>query len=125
MTKGDYAQVSNVVRELFDEELRSLAMAARARIRELVPHATEEIRRGWNLLGFNAPHYFAFITQREGQVTIGFERGVLLDDPDKLLYGTGTQVRWVTIRRRADLARPALAALILQAAEPPQRSTSR
>lgn len=40
---------------------RRLVEAARKRIAKNVPHATERLRAGWGLIGYNAPSYFAFI----------------------------------------------------------------
>jgi hypothetical protein len=96
--------------------LRPLLAAARARVLAAVPGCTERLRAGWGLLGYDAPRYFAYVVPMPDHVRIGFERGVLLADPAGLLRGTGTQVRHVEIRRASDLKRPALAALLRQAA---------
>lgn len=98
-------------------ELRPLVQAARRRILALVPGATERLRPGWGLIGYDAPRYFAFVVPASDHVRIGFERGVLLEDPAGLLRGAGRQVRHVELRRPADLRSPALAALVRQAAE--------
>src|SRR5687767_13694241 len=85
--------------------LRRLMKAARATIKILVPSAAEGVRVGWWLLGFSAPRYFAFVAPAEDEVRIGFEHGVLLDDQWGLLEGTGSQVRWIRVRRIEDLER--------------------
>src|SRR5688572_27373841 len=87
----------------FDPRLRRLAGAARKRILTAVPHATERVRLGWRLIGYDAPAYFAFISLEGNSVRIGFEWGVMLTDPSGLLEGTGTQVRYVMIRSASDL----------------------
>src|SRR5687767_6850897 len=97
--------------------LRPLMVAARARIKALVPTATEAVRVGWGLLGFSAPRYFAFVVAAQGEVRIGFEHGILLDDEWGLLEGTGTQVRSIRLRRIEDLEREGIAPLITQAAD--------
>jgi len=81
-----------------------------------VPGATERLRAGWGLLGYDAPRYFAYVVPMPDHVRIGFERGVLLEDPAGLLRGAGTQVRHVEVRRLADLRSPALTALLREAA---------
>jgi len=96
--------------------LRPLVQAARRRVLAAVPGATERLRAGWGLLGYDAPRYFAFVVPTPDHVRIGFERGVLLEDPAGLLRGGGVQVRHVEIRAAADLEAPALAALLRQAA---------
>ena len=102
-----------------DPRARKLAEAARRRIVAVVPHATERLRAGWGLIGYNAPAYFAFIVPGPDHVRIGFEWGVELPDPSGLLEGSGKQVRYVTVRSVQDLRNPALAALRTAAALPP------
>jgi hypothetical protein len=98
--------------------VRRLVEASRRAVLAAVPGSTERLRAGWGLLGYDAPGYFAYVVPQRDHVRIGFERGVLLEDPDGLLEEDGTQVRHVTIRATRDLARPALAALLRQAASP-------
>lgn len=111
--------------------VRRLVQAARKRLLELVPGATERLRVGWGILGYDAPGYFAFVAPQADHVRIGFERGVLLDDPGGILEGRGSQVRHVCIRSEQDLAGDALARLVRQAAEmvarraPPRRGSKR
>jgi hypothetical protein len=96
--------------------VRRLVEGARRRVLTAVPGATERLRAGWGLIGYDAPAYFAYVVPMRDHVRIGFERGVVLEDPDGLLQGTGTQVRHVVIRAAAALGAPALAALLRQAA---------
>ena len=104
-----------------DPAVRRLANDARKRIMSVVPHATERLRAGWGLIGYNAPAYFAFIVPDEDAVRIGFEWGVALPDPTGLLESDGKQVRYVTVREAQDLRLPALAELLIAAAAiPPQ-----
>lgn len=106
---------------------RRLVESARARIQSIVPGATEKLRPGWGLIGYNAPAYFAFIVPERDALRIGFEWGVMLSDPRGLLEGTGSQVRYVTIRTARDLAAPPLAELLRAAAtiRPPPRARRR
>ena len=103
---------------------RRLAVAARRRILRVVPGAVEKLRPGWGLIGYNAPAYFAFIALGPDGLRIGFEWGVMLSDPTRLLEGTGNQVRYVAIRAARDLATPAFAELLRAAAaiRPPPRT---
>ena len=117
------AEVTAFLRQLPRAE-RELALAARDRIRQLVPSATEAVRAGWGLLGFSAPRYFAFLAPAPAAahaagelLRLGFEQGVLLEDPWGLLVGAGTQVRFIPLAEVSDLARPGVDALLLQAAE--------
>jgi hypothetical protein len=96
-------------------EVRRLVEAARRAVLAAVPGATERLRAGWGILGYDAPRYFAYVAPQRDHVRLGFERGVLLVDPAGLLEGRGTQVRHVVIRSAQDLRRPALLALLRQA----------
>jgi hypothetical protein len=93
-----------------------LVEAARRRVLTAVPAATERLRAGWGLIGYDAPAYFAYLAPMKDHVRIGFERGAVLEDPGGLLQGTGTQVRHVEVRSATELRAPALAALLRQAA---------
>ena len=103
---------------------RRLAAAARRRILHVVPGSVEKLRPGWGLIGYNAPAYFAFIAPGPDGLRIGFEWGVMLSDPTQLLEGTGSQVRYVPIGSARDLASPAFAELLREAAaiRPPPRA---
>ncbi len=96
--------------------VRRLVQASRRRILAVVPGATERLRAGWGILGYDAPRYFAFVAPMKDHVRIGFERGVVLPDPAGILEGNGTQVRHVVVRKPSELRNPALAALLREAA---------
>jgi hypothetical protein len=96
---------------------RRLMEKARAKIKALVPSANEGVRTGWGLLGFSAPRYFAFLAWSKGEVRLGFDQGVLLDDDWRLLEGSGTQVRSILLRSPDDLEHQGVTALIAQAAD--------
>ena len=100
---------------------QGLAQDARASVMSVVPHAVERLRGGWGLIGYNAPHYFAFIVPEADRLRIGFEWGALLPDPSRLLEGEGKQVRYITISSAEQLNTPALAALLETAAAMPPR----
>ncbi len=96
-------------------EVRRLLETARRALLAAVPGATERLRAGWGILGYDTPapaRYFAYLAPQRDHVRLGFERGVLLPDPEGLLEGKGVQVRYLTIRTAADLRRPAVRALL-------------
>lgn len=107
-------------------KVRRIVERARKRILAVVPTATEKLRPGWGLLGYNAPTYFAFIAPGREDVRIGFEWGGELPDPDGVLVGSGSQVRYFMVRTLGDLKAPALTALLREAAaiRPPPRSSA-
>jgi len=108
----------------FHPPLVQLAEGARSRILSAVPHASERVRLGWRLIGYNAPAYFAFISFERDHIRIGFEWGILLPNHSGLLEGTGSQVRTIPVRSAADLRKAALTALLRSAAAivPPPRT---
>jgi hypothetical protein len=112
---------------LCEPSVRRLAESARKRILAVVPDAKEKLRPGWGLIGYNAPAYFAFIEPARNQVRIGFEWGVMLPDPKRLLEGDGSQVRYFTLRTAAALRSPELTAFLRAAAaiRPPPREARR
>ncbi|HSL32425.1 MAG TPA: DUF1801 domain-containing protein [Candidatus Limnocylindrales bacterium] len=86
-------------------EHRALANALRDIVRRAVPDAIERVRPGWGLIGYDVPvgrrtRYFAWIWPEPEHVHLGFEHGVLMDDPQRLLKGRGVtkKVRWLTFQ---------------------------
>jgi Domain of unknown function (DU1801) len=50
-------------------------------------------------------------------VNLGFHRGSELSDPERILEGTGKQMRHIKIRNMSDLDRPAIRAYLQEACE--------
>ena len=91
--------------ERFDPAVRETSRAAAALIHESVPGVIVRVHLGWNLIGYRCPagrssRYFCFIAPLDDHVRLGFEYGIALDDPDELLEGDGTQVRYVRLDGR-------------------------
>ena len=86
-------------------------------IHEVVPEASESIRMGWRCGAFRHPEvgYFAGVFPGEDAVRIGFEFGVLLPDPDEILTGEGSQLRYVVAPLSGE-APPASLHVLLRAA---------
>jgi Domain of unknown function (DU1801) len=82
--------------------------AAAAWLRQVVldalPDAHEVVYRGWHALGYHHPQagYLCAVFPRADDVLLGFERGVLLDDPHGLLGGEGRTVRYVRVEVPGD-----------------------
>ena len=110
--------------------LRELANSLRALVRETVPDATESVNAGWKLLAYRIPvgkrtAYWGYIGVDGDHAHLGFEYGILLHDPKKLLQGNGTQVRYLTIRSKRDVRKQAFADLIRQAVAIASRNDKR
>lgn len=87
----------------FPDPIRVLGEALRAVVMGTVPDALERVRPGWGLIGYDAPAgrrtaYFAYVAPEPIHIHLGFEHGVLMDDPDRRLEGAGItrRVRWLT-----------------------------
>jgi hypothetical protein len=90
----------------YSTEIRDMAQRLRDIVHEAVPEATERVRSGWRLIGFDVPvgrrtRYFAFVAPEPEHVHLGFEYGVWLTDDDGMLRGAHLdlkKVRYVTYR---------------------------
>jgi hypothetical protein len=62
------------------------------------------VYRGWHGLGYHHPAagYVCAVFPRADDVLLGFEHGVLLDDPHGLLSGEGRTVRYVRVEAAGD-----------------------
>jgi cytidylate kinase len=80
-------------------EVADLTQVLRAVVRSALPMATEKINLGWHGLGYHDPEagYVAGIFPGDDSVKLGFEHGVGLPDPEGLLEGDGSQVRYVVL----------------------------
>ena len=99
--------------------MRAIAERLRSIVHGTVPEAIEAVRPGWRLIGYDVPNgrrtaYFGYIAPEPGHVHLGFEYGVLMDDPDRLLLGHVRQVRWLTFRPGDVIDEPLLAGLICE-----------
>jgi hypothetical protein len=106
----------------FDPAVRALALAARRRVRELLPGAVEEVDVRDGLLGYSfIPGTYkgliVAIAPQRGYVNLMFAKGAELRDEHGLLEGTGKRARHVKLRDRERLDDPALRHLIAAAAE--------
>ncbi len=89
----------------FPPPMRAITERLRAIVQAALPDAIERVRPGWRLIGYDVPvgrrsAYVGYIAPEVEHVHLGFEWGVLMDDPRGLLQGAGItrQVRWLTFR---------------------------
>jgi hypothetical protein len=104
-------------------DLRQIAERLRTVVLATVPGVVERVRPGWGLIGYDLMIgrrlvYFCWVWPESVHVHLGFQRGVLMDDPGRRLQGRGTtkQVRWLTFRPGDPIDPRVLAPLILEAA---------
>jgi hypothetical protein len=92
-------------------KLRTVAAGLRA----LVKKAALALKEGvnpWGLPMFDAGGPFGYFMIGRSHVTFGLYEGTSLDDPEKLLEGTGKSLRHVKLRRVEDLNRPGFRKLV-------------
>jgi len=103
--------------------MREIAEWLRGVVARAVPGATERVRAGWRIIGFDLPLdprrsvYFAWVMIESVHVHLGFPQGVLMADPRGLLDGAGItkKARWATLKPDSLLDELDLAELVQEA----------
>jgi hypothetical protein len=115
---------SDMFLSAYPDEIRALADTLRAVVRRAAPDAIERVRAGWRLIGYDLPvgrrtAYFAFVAPEPLHVHLGFERGIFMADPDRVLEGAHLKlrkVRFTTYRPGDVIPEAALVGLTQEAA---------
>jgi len=133
-SKYNQATMSRTIAESIPAELflegyspgvRATVDTLRCVVREAVPDAVERVRLGWRLIGYDVPfargtRYFAFVWPDPERAHLGFEYGVWLPDPERVLRGAHLRlrkVRYVTYSPGDRIPESALIDFTRQAAE--------
>ncbi len=90
----------------YTDEMRALAETLRAVVRRAAPDAIERVRSGWRLIGYDLPVgrrtvYFAWVAPEPIHVHLGWQHGIFMADPDRMLEGAHLRlkkVRFTTFR---------------------------
>jgi hypothetical protein len=87
--------------DAYDPDVKEIASKIREAIFGLASDLKEKVYGGWKTVGYSPSGgmkdaVFAIAPQRSW-VNLVFFSGTLLDDPDKLLEGTGKKVRHVKV----------------------------
>ena len=108
-------------------EVQKLAEKMRKVIRLTIPEAIEKAYPHWHGIGYSHPTlgYFCAIFPHDEIIKLGFEFGVLLPDPLRLLEGSGKQVRYVSIRTSRQIGNPAIKELLQAAVSLPENREAR
>ena len=96
-------------------ELRKVVRGLKKLVRATVP-GTKETVNAWGIPTFEAKYPFCFYMVGKNHVTFGFHYGTSLEDPQKLLEGTGKNIRHVKLRGLEDLEQKGLKELVQTAA---------
>ena len=108
----------------YTPEIAAQLRDARQRLRARFPRGVEMVFDNYNALVFGigasdqSRDSFISVAAYPRWVTLFFQDGAGLDDPEGLLEGDGKQVRGIRLRTPADLDAPAVVALIEQAVGP-------
>jgi hypothetical protein len=109
--------------ETYPPPMREVADRLRAILKRATPEAAERVRLGWRLLAYDLPikrngAYFAWVGAEKTHVHIGFPKGVLMDDPRRVLKGAGITkyARWLTYVPGEPIDEELVAELVLEAA---------
>lgn len=108
-------------------ELRKVVRGLKNLLKQTVP-GTRETINAWGIPTFEQKDPFCFYMVGKNHVTFGFHYGTSLEDPQKLLEGTGKNIRHVKLRSLEDLEQKDLKQLVQAAArlegKPPMRGMS-
>ncbi len=98
----------------YDRAIQDLALSLRSLVLEEMAPCHENIYDAYNAvaIGYGPTDRLKdgifHIAVYSSHVNLGFNHGATLDDPRGILKGTGKQIRHITIKTPADLARPEL-----------------
>jgi hypothetical protein len=104
--------------EAYDPAIRRLYLRARGAVLEDAPDANELIYDAYNAVttaysfSESLGDAFCHVAAYRAYVNLGFNRGASLPDPERILIGKGARIRHVRIAAAADLAKPAIRALL-------------
>jgi hypothetical protein len=123
-TDADDAIPPDAFLSAYPDEIRALAETLRAVVRRATPDAIERVRSGWRLIGYDLPVgrrtvYFAWVAPEHIHVHLGWQHGIFMEDPDRMLEGAHLRlrkVRFTTFRPGDSVPGTALVELTRQAA---------
>ena len=102
--------------------LLEIAERLRGLVLEAAPDATERVRPGWKLIGYDLPIrrngvFFAWIWPEGVHVHLGFPNGDLMDDAHRALDGAGIakRARWLTFQAGSQIDEALVTSLVLEA----------
>lgn len=105
----------------FDREVRDLALGLRGLVLEEMAPCYENIYDAYSAvaIGYGTSDRLSdgifHIAVYSRHVNLGFNDGATLDDPKRILKGSGTRIRHISIKAPEDLKRPEVRAYIRRA----------
>jgi hypothetical protein len=102
--------------------IRALAQVLREAVLRVTPLASERVRLGWSVVGFDlpvrrGPAFFAWVYPQREHVHLGFPQGDRMAPRPGLLDGAGItkRARWITYEPGDDIDDDLLRELVLEA----------
>src|ERR1700716_2344486 len=103
-------QVQDLIKFMlpYPEQVKAAALWLREFVWDLYPETNELIYDNYNAVAFGwsptdkAGGVFCSIAVASDHINFGFNRGVDIADPQKLLIGNGTQYRYFQVRDKGD-----------------------
>jgi len=96
----------------YDPQVSDLTLALRELVLEEAPAAIESVVKsyavaiGFSFTGKPLKDGFCHIVTYASHVNLGFNRGAILPDPNRILVGKGKSIRHMTIRNYGELENP-------------------
>ena len=109
---GPLAQKAPSLQELYSHT-RNAVLSVYPESNELLYH-THALSSVYSVSS-KLKHAFCHIPIYTDHLNLGFNAGTELEDPDKILVGTGARIRHVPIRTPEDLKEPAITAMLERA----------
>ena len=109
----------NALVKQYSPKVQHVARTTRAFVLKELPGAVEQVKAGWHAVWYGVTPTMRDIVVamhiRDEYVNLEFARGTSLRDPERLLEGTGKNMRHVKIRDVKMLEKPAFMALVREA----------
>ena len=109
----------NALAKKYSPKVQNLARKTRGFVKKEMPGAVEQVKAGWHAVWYGVTPKMSDIVFaihiRDEYVNLEFAQGRSLRDPEKLLEGTGKNMRHVKIREVKILEKPAFMALVREA----------
>ncbi len=83
--------------ETFPEDVRKIALKLRVTILKKIPRVSESVHLGMKWIVYGAPRSIIAIKPEDKHVNLFFFEGVKLRDPDHILKGSGTRLRYIIV----------------------------
>ena len=81
----------------FPDEIRKIALKLRVLILKVIPRASETVHPGMKWIVYGVPRSIIAIKPGQKHVNLFFFEGIQLRDPNHILRGSGTRLRYIPV----------------------------